>query len=111
MGVSNERDLAPPLLAFALILLALDVIATLWLSGRLRSAGTTAALLGGLVLINPFQAQAQDDRAFYAANNTVLAYVETGDARVDAVSRAGLSGLSQILNNQNSNRAGRAGRR
>lgn len=96
MGISNERDLAPPLLAFALILLAIDVIATLWLSGRLRNAGAVAAILLGALFSSP--ADAQEALAEYAANNTVLAYVKTGDERLDAISESGLSGLSQVLN-------------
>ncbi len=96
MGISNERDLAPPLLSLALLLLALDVIATLWLSGRLRGTGAVALIAVAMLAAQP--AEAQDDGAFYAANNTVLAYVKTGDASLDAVSQAGLSGLSQVLN-------------
>ena len=38
-----------------------------------------------------------DAESIYAANETVLAYVETGNARVDAVSAAGLAGLSRAL--------------
>ena len=98
MGISNERDLAPPLLMLAIVLLAIDVIATLWLSGRLRSTGAVVPLLA-LVLFAT-SAQAQEERAIAAANNTVLAYVETGDAALDAISYAGLDGLSQVLTNR-----------
>lgn len=42
-------------------------------------------------------ALAGDDFALRAANATTLAYVVTGDAAVDRVSRAGLSGLSAVL--------------
>lgn len=95
MGISNERDLAPPLLALALALLAIDVLATLWISGRLRGAATAGALLVAGLTVQP--ADANDDLALYATTNTVLAYVETGDPRVDSVSQAGLTGLSQVL--------------
>ena len=95
MGISNERNLTPPLLTLALVLLMLDVIATLWLSGRLRGAGAVATLLGCLLVAQP--SSAQDVAGLYAANNTVLAYVETGDAGLDATSHAGLSGLSEVL--------------
>jgi len=78
------------------VLLAIDVLATLWLSGRLRSAGVTAALLAGIAL--PQASEAQEDGGLYAANNTVLAYVQTGDTGLDAISEAGMSGLSQVLN-------------
>ena len=98
MGISNEVNLTPPLLSLAILLLALDVIATLWLSGRLRSASTVATLIALSLVSQPVEAQ--DDLAVAAANNTVLAYVVTGDPALDGTSYAGLSGLSQILNNR-----------
>ena len=94
MGFSRATDLQPPLLALALLLLAADVFATLFLSGRLVRA---AAVLAACVLAHG-QAEAQElPKELYAANNSVLAYVETGDARVDAVSEAGLRGLTEVL--------------
>jgi hypothetical protein len=98
-----ETRLGPWLLAGALALLAIDVLATLLLSGRLaRRRAATAALVAGLglaalLVAQGAQAQEPDEEALYAANETVLAYVETGNARVDQVSEAGLSGLSQTL--------------
>jgi hypothetical protein len=105
---AEERRLGPLLLALALMLLALDVLATLRLSGRLspgmRVAGHAALLVllalalsshGGRLAA---QAMAGDDAgALYAANETVLAYVATGDPRMDAASEAGLRGLSREL--------------
>jgi hypothetical protein len=38
-----------------------------------------------------------DEAALYAANETVLAYVLTGNPRVDRISKAGLTGLSHEL--------------
>ena len=69
-------------------------------AGRRRPAAG-AVLLACLALGAPRAAAAQDPAAdadaIYAANQTVLAYVVTGDARVDAVSEAGLRGLSRTL--------------
>ncbi len=109
----EEVRLGPWLLALALVLLALDVLATLVVSGRLgrrfqrAAAGTAAgaaAVLLALALALPGAARAQDAPAtgadadfIYAANETVLAYVETGSPRVDEVSAAGLAGLSRAL--------------
>ena len=42
-------------------------------------------------------ARAADDVDLKAALQTRLAYVVTGQAQVDDVSRAGLTGLSQVL--------------
>ncbi|MCB1371668.1 MAG: DUF4159 domain-containing protein [Rhodobacteraceae bacterium] len=104
-----ERRLGPWLLALALVLLAADVLATLRVSGRLGSGGARAAARGaalvllaaGLAGAAGTAARAQDTSseaaALYAANRTVLAYVKTGNSRVDAVSEAGLRGLSRAL--------------
>ncbi len=90
-----ETPLKPPFLLAALLLLTLDILASLFISGRL-TAGAQAALVALFLLPSP-EAQAQDERALLAANNTVLAYVLTGDRRADEISRAGLYGLSRTL--------------
>ena len=90
-----ETPLKPPFLLAALLLLTLDILASLFISGRL-SGGAQAALVALLLLPSP-QAKAQDERALLAADNTVLAYVLTGDTRTDEISRAGLYGLSRTL--------------
>ncbi len=96
----EETPLAPWLLALALVLLAIDILATLAMSGRLRGAmrAAAAALALGLAAgLLPAGVRADDAERLRAANETVLAYVETGSARVDSVSRAGLAGLSAAL--------------
>ncbi len=102
----SEIALGPWLVALALVLLAIDVLATLVVSGRLMRAGRATAAVAvvaaaAILLVQPQPARAQaegrDAKAMYAANQTVLAYVVTGDARVDAVSAAGLHGLSSTL--------------
>ncbi len=90
-----ETPLKPPFLLAALLLLTLDILASLFISGRF-SGGAQAALLA-LLLVPAPQAKAQDERALLAADNTVLAYVLTGDTRTDEISRAGLYGLSRTL--------------
>ncbi|AVO38956.1 DUF4159 domain-containing protein [Pukyongiella litopenaei] len=100
-GVERETPLGGPLLALALGLLAIDVLAVLWLTGRLTGAGGRAAAALALVLVLPIpqgQAQTADDAAaIRAAAELSLAHVLTGDARVDDVTWAGLAGLSRIL--------------
>lgn len=88
-AASRERALGPALLAAALALLALDLLLSLRLRGLLR-LGTVAAAL--VLAVMP--AHAEGD----AALATRLAYVVTGDATVDGVSRAGLAGLSSYVN-------------
>jgi hypothetical protein len=118
----QARDLRPPLLVIALLLLAADTLATLWLGGRLKamlgSRAATASLLGAALVLGlaaaprPGVAQGaaappagQDLAALppitreqiTAAATTRLAYVVTGDRRVDDTSRAGLEGLTIAL--------------
>lgn len=101
LGVAREMALKGWLLAGALALLATDVIAALWVSGRLTGARAVMGALAALALslpAPPAGAQEEVDAlALAAANNVALAYVVTGDAQVDGVSEAGLRGLSAVL--------------
>lgn len=93
-----EQPLAGFLFALAALALMADALATLALGGRLLRA---AALVAGLALSPAPPASAQDTsvalRALEATEAVVLAYIATGDARVDEVARAGLQGLSTAL--------------
>ncbi|MGC9368123.1 MAG: DUF4159 domain-containing protein [Paracoccaceae bacterium] len=96
---ARETALKGALLLAALGLLALDVLASLWLSGRLRGArGGAVALFALGMLVSPQEGRAQDDaRALAATSEVVLAHVLTGDARVDDIAAAGMRGLSKKL--------------
>jgi hypothetical protein len=99
--------LAPWLIALAVLLLALDAIAVLWLNGglrwrRTRPAATTAAiaLAAALLLAGGHRSsadEASDQFALAAMDKTHLAYVITGNTEADATSKAGLHGLSDRL--------------
>jgi hypothetical protein len=106
MEQAGETDLKGLLLIFGLGLLALDIIASLFLSGRMRGPrNVTAGLLAVMLLLpNPSEAQsdAADLLAIEATAEVVLAYVQTGDAAIDRVSREGLEGLSRGLNQRTS---------
>jgi hypothetical protein len=98
LGVSTELDLKPAFLSAAVIMLIVDIFATLGVSGMLVARVSVIAF--ALMFAGHADAQdgpRNDTRAINAANNTVLAYVETGDARLDRTSRAGLAGLSAEL--------------
>ncbi|MDR9426663.1 MAG: DUF4159 domain-containing protein [Salibaculum sp.] len=108
LEVTRETPLKGWLLGGALVLLMLDILAALALSGRLRGprAGVAAAVLGLALagLPTPPQAQqaedqppASEDFAVAATADVVLAYVETGIPRIDEMSEAGLYGLSNTL--------------
>ena len=109
----RETGLKGAFLAAALALLLLDLLASLWLSGRLR--GPRRGLAAGVLLLGlclgalapapaaraqegapppPDEAEA---RAIAAASKVTLAYVITGDSALDRLSEAGLLGLSDIL--------------
>lgn len=103
LAVEGETPLAGYLLTAALALLALDIIASLWLAGRLtiRSGPSTVAVVLIALATTSFDTRAQpleeDAGALEATSEVVLAYVETGDARLDRISKQGLFGLSQSL--------------
>nr|MCU0828194.1 DUF4159 domain-containing protein [Tabrizicola sp.] len=91
-------------LTAGLALLLLDVLAALWVAGRLSGLRRGLAVLAvGFVAVQPQAGRAQDASlpddalALEATTAVVLAHVLTGDARVDEVARAGLLGLSDKL--------------
>lgn len=110
---ARETDLKPWLLAAALMLFILDTALGLVLRGLMplpafaRAGATAAVLLATLSLAAPAEAQMRPNRpqpqgadgfALEATIETRLAYVITGNGQLDETSRAGLSGLTKILN-------------
>ena len=106
-------DLRPSLFTLALLLLALDTLAGLWLGGFLSRGGLVGRLRGrpallafaGLLLfaalpVPPLRAEepaANRPNGIESALVTRLAYVITGDSALDEASRTGLTGLTQML--------------
>lgn len=103
--VLRGADQAPPaqgkgpLLAGALVLLALDIIAALALGGRLTRGVAVIAIAMLLAPAPSAQAQgsATDFAALRASRGVVLAHVITGDSEVDQIAQAGLRGLGEVL--------------
>lgn len=103
-GGRRERALGPDLIAAGLLLLILDLLASLALRGALRTgrgarwrAGIGTLLLAVTVaLAAPAQA-ASSGPVPPAALQTSLAYVLTGNAAIDTLSREGLSSLSDFV--------------
>ena len=107
-ALDESRDLSGPLLVAALVLMALDTLAVFWMGGRFsrrpshiaagrrrRTAVVAACADGALVAATPASrrtASPGDAEAVDAISMTRLAYVVTGDASIDAISRAGLPG-------------------
>ncbi len=92
-----ERDLQPPVLLVATILLLLDALAVAILGGwiRWRSRTTVAAILAAFLIFHADDGRADDDAIVEkAALQPRLAYVITGDSRVDETSRMGMVGLT-----------------
>lgn len=107
LQVLRETALKGWLLGAALVLLMIDVLASLLVGGRLRGprADVAAAVLLGFAVLAapaPSQAQSPDEFAIAATADVVLGYVLTGDAETDEVSEAGLRGLSLTLNRRTS---------
>jgi hypothetical protein len=99
MSVVRETALKGWLLSATIILLLIDVIASLAIGGRLRGprADVAAALLLALLWAPEAHAQTADDFALRATSEVVLGHVLTGDREIDDIAFAGLSGLSQTL--------------
>ncbi|MGH7048534.1 MAG: DUF4159 domain-containing protein [Stellaceae bacterium] len=106
-ALGHETDLRPPLLTAALLLLLADLLIAYALRGLLRRR---PARIAGLVLVAvlsvPAAARADDAFVVRATSQLRLAYVLTGDAAVDAESRAGLIGLSDTLDRRTAVDAG-----
>lgn len=110
-ALDESRDMKAPLLVAAAALLLADSLIVLWLGGmfrrRPRAAHATTAMLALFVLASSFaatvpDARAQDSKpgdieAVEAISKTRIAYVLTGVANTDSISRAGLTGLTQFL--------------
>jgi hypothetical protein len=106
---SEPLDLRGPILLAALALFLLDTLVVLFLGGGIQrlvpraSHGTAATIIVIAALALTFTlttANAEDIQVGNvppAALETRLAYVVTGDTEVDAISKAGLAGLTLFL--------------
>jgi len=99
----EAQALKGALLTGAAILLMADVLAALWVAGRLSGLrrGAAVVLVAGLLPLTEARAQEAalpgDAFAIEATSAVVLAHVLTGDPRVDEIAAAGLLGLSDKL--------------
>jgi hypothetical protein len=103
---SEPQDLRGPVLLAAIALLLLDSIIVLFLGGgiqrliprRVPAAAASVLVLAALALTwASAYAQQSPTEAPQSSLETRLAYVITGNAEVDAISKAGLSGLTLFL--------------
>jgi hypothetical protein len=100
LTVSSARPLAGVFLGLAALLAVADLLVSLALAGRLRTMRRSAAALVALACAaaaSPVPAHAQLAPDQDATLVLRLAYVITGDAGADRVSRQGLMALSQAL--------------
>ncbi len=107
---SQENDLTAWFVMAALLLIILDTIITLWLRGSLKkrqplpavNLTLTIAIITGLMAVfatpGKIAAQSAEEQAIRATEETRFGYVITNDPQVDEMSKAGLFGLSAILN-------------
>ena len=102
LGAARAQALGGWLLALAVALLAVDILASVLVSGRMPRLGAAAMVALALALPAP-DAQAQtadpaaDARGIEATRGVVLAHVLTGDPQVDETAAAGLRGLGDQL--------------
>ncbi len=95
LAASVQRPLSGWLFGLAGLLLAIDLFVALFLMGRLpRFARSAAAAALALAAFGGESAQAQNADPTQVLR---LAYVRTGDARIDRTSEAGLQALSDVL--------------
>ena len=98
-ATGREVDLRPPLLTAALLLALIDLVIAYALRGLLRWRRARVAAVFVLAALGiSASAHADDTFVVQATSELRLAYVRTGDQEVDAVSRAGLLGLTATLN-------------
>lgn len=96
LGAIIERPLSGWLFGAAALLLVVDLLIALLLTGRMpRFARTSAATMATLVMFVSHEAQAQNIND--PTQTLRLAYVRTGDARIDRASQQGLQALSDML--------------
>jgi hypothetical protein len=103
---AEPRDLRGILLSSSLALFLIDAVIVALLGGGIasllrRRAATAvlalALLLPCLTLPSPTHADSADEFAIKATTQTRLAYVLTGNADVDSIVKAGMSGLTLFL--------------
>jgi hypothetical protein len=108
---TEPQDLRGPIFLASLALLLIDALVVFWLAGGLYRLmprrGMAASVLVavsiasvGLLLAGAAFAQSDAAADRFAAKSTLethLAYVVTGDAEADAVSKSGLQGLTLFL--------------
>lgn len=100
LDASRTRPMGGALLGFAILVLAIDLLVALMLAGKLpmpRRAATAAAIIFAFAFIGT---DAHAQRAPEPAAEMYLAYIVTGDARSDRISKAGLDALATELRNR-----------
>ena len=100
-GKTKDRTIGGWLLGAAMLMLALDALFALSASGRLAylkpklNKGIATLLLAGLLII-PAESFAQD-KNLEAATTLHLAYIKTGDGRLDRMSETAMESLARQL--------------
>ena len=96
---AEERNLSGLFLSLTALLMMIDLFASLWLSGQLRSSMVVAFVI--MVALPAHRAHVEtlkiDKNLTALTEEVVLAHVLTGNKKVDEISAAGLDGLSRAL--------------
>jgi hypothetical protein len=95
----EEVDFRPSLMSAALVLALIDLLIAFALRGLLPRLFRRGAAAGAIFLAVVVSARAADDDfAIKATSEFHLAYIITGIRDIDEEARAGLAGLSEVLN-------------
>jgi uncharacterized protein DUF4159/aerotolerance regulator-like protein len=109
LGSEIAKELKASFLIAAFVLALLDGLVLVILGSRFDKVRLrlphkaaplllcAATILFASALLSPARADAREDEALRATLKTHLAFVITGDAETDRMSRAGLKGLSDVL--------------
>ncbi len=96
----TERELTAWLYMLALGLFLIDMVVGLWVrTGARATSAVTGLLMVGFVASMGWGGPVKADEKFALENSieTRLAFVQTGDTRIDQVSELGLTGLTVML--------------
>jgi hypothetical protein len=102
-----ENDLAGVFLSLAVLAMVIDILASLSISGRLR---TSAALCLAILFVHPalpVGAESNFSPEIVLTQEVVLGHILSGDKAVDQIANEGLYGLSKVIGERTSVEPGR----
>ncbi|MAT88730.1 MAG: LytTR family transcriptional regulator, partial [Aestuariivita sp.] len=97
-----EMDLAGFFLSLAVFAVLVDIVASLWISGRLPTSAALCLALFFIHPVTPVNAQSNLSPEIALTQEMVLGYILSGEQAVDQIAAEGLSGLSSVMGERTS---------